>query len=215
MASIRSTRRSRILMEPKMTKSAFRPLAVALLAALAIPATADAQGWMMRLRAIGIEPNADSSIAGLDVDGQWAPELDFTYFFSKNLAVELILATARHEVTLNGASLGKLSVLPPTLTLQYHFTDLGAFKPYIGAGGNVTWFYNVGLQAGTATLDVDTYSVGGALQAGLDYEIQKNWYLNADVKYLWISTDVKAGGATLTNLKIDPWVWGIGIGYRF
>jgi outer membrane protein len=215
MASIRSTRRSRILMEPKMTKSAFRPLAVALLAALAIPATADAQGWMMRLRAIDIAPNADSSIAGLDVDNQWAPELDFTYFFNKNLAVELILATARHEVTLNGSSLGKLSVLPPTLTLQYHFTDLGAFKPYIGAGGNVTWFYNVGLQAGTATLDVDTYSVGGALQAGLDYEIQKNWYLNADVKYLWISTDVKAGGATLTNLKIDPWVWGIGIGYRF
>ena len=198
-----------------MRKIAIRPLAVALLAALAIPATADAQGWMMRLRAIGIEPNADSSIAGLDVDGQWAPELDFTYFFNKNLAVELILATTRHEVTLNGTSLGKLSVLPPTMTLQYHFTDLGAFKPYIGAGGNVTWFYNVGLQAGTATLDVDTYSVGGALQAGLDYEIQKNWYLNADVKYLWISTDVKAGGATLTNLKIDPWVWGIGIGYRF
>jgi outer membrane protein len=202
-------------MEHNMRKFAIRPIAVALLAALAFPATADAQAWMMRLRAIAVEPNADSSIPGLDVDGKWAPELDFTYFFNKNLAVELILATTRHEVTLNGASLGKLSVLPPTLTLQYHFTDLGAFKPYIGAGGNATWFYNVGLQAGTATLDVDTYSVGGALQAGFDYQLQKNWYLNADVKYIWISTDVKAGDATLTNLKIDPWVWGIGIGYRF
>jgi outer membrane protein len=198
-----------------MRKFAVRPLAVALLAALAIPATADAQGWMMRLRAIDIQPNVSSSIDGLDVDNQWAPELDFTYFFNKNLAVELILATARHEVTLNGTSLGKLSVLPPTLTLQYHFTELGAFKPYIGAGGNVTWFYNVGLQAGPATLDVDTYSVGGALQAGLDYQIQKNWYLNADVKYIWISTDVKAGGSTLTDLKINPWVFGLGVAYRF
>lgn len=198
-----------------MRKFAVRPLAVALLAALAIPATADAQGWMMRLRAIDVEPNVSSSIDGLDVDNQWAPELDFTYFFNKNLAVELILATTRHEVTLNGASLGKVSVLPPTLTLQYHFTDLGAFKPYVGAGGNVTWFYNVGLQAGSATLDVDTYSVGGALQAGFDYQIQKNWYLNADVKYIWISTDVKAGGSTLTDLKINPWVFGLGVAYRF
>jgi len=198
-----------------MRKIAIRPLAVALLAALAIPATADAQGWMMRLRAIDVEPNASSSIPGLDVENQCAPELDFTYFFNRNLAAELILATARHEVMLNGTSLGKVSVLPPTLTLQYHFTNMGAFKPYLGAGVNVTWFYNVGLQAGTATLDLDDYSFGGALQAGIDYEIQKNWYLNADVKYLWIKTDVKAGDTTLGDLKIDPWVFGVGIGYRF
>ena len=198
-----------------MRKFALRPLAAALLVALAIPATADAQGWMMRLRAIDVEPNASSSIPGLDVENQWAPELDFTYFFNKNLAAELILATARHEVTLNGASLGKVSVLPPTLTLQYHFTNMGAFKPYLGAGVNVTWFYNVGLQAGTATLDLDDYSFGGALQAGIDYEIQKNWYLNADVKYVWIKTDVKAGSSTLTELEINPWVFGVGIGYRF
>ena len=198
-----------------MRKFALRPLAAALLVALAIPATADAQGWMMRLRAIDVEPNASSSIPGLDVENQWAPELDFTYFFNKNLAAELILATTRHEVTLNGASLGKVSVLPPTLTLQYHFTNLGAFKPYIGGGINVTWFYNDDLKVGNTTLGVDSTSVGGALQAGIDYEIQKNWFLNADVKYIWIKTDVKAGGATLTELEINPWVFGIGVGYRF
>jgi outer membrane protein len=192
-----------------------RPLAAALLVALAVPTTANAQVWMARIRAIDIAPNASSSISGLDVDSAWAPELDFTYFFSKNLAAELILATARHEVTLNGASLGKVSILPPTLTLQYHFTDLGAFKPYVGGGINITWFYNNDLAAGSTPLEVDSYSVGGALQAGIDYEIQKNWYLNADVKYVWVSTDVKAGGATLTDLKINPWVFGLGIGYRF
>jgi len=62
-------------------------------------------------------------------------------------------------------------------------------------------------------------SVGGAAQAGPDYELQKNWYLNFDVKYLWISTDVKALGTTVTNLKIDPLLYGIGVGigvgYRF
>jgi outer membrane protein len=173
--------------------------------------------WMVRLRAIDVAPDASSSISGLDVKGQWAPELDFTYFFTRNLAAELILATTRHEVTLNGTSLGKVSVLPPTLTLQYHFTDLGAVKPYVGAGLNVTWFYNNGLQLPTGTkLGVDNTSIGGALQGGFDYEIAKNWYFNADVKYIWMSTDVTLpSGATLTNLKINPWVYGIGIGYRF
>jgi outer membrane protein len=194
-----------------------RPLAAAVLLAvpLALPATASAQNWMVRLRAIDVAPNASSSIDGLDVKDQWAPELDFTYFFTKNVAAELILATTRHEATLNGQSLGKLSVLPPTLTVQYHFTDLGAFKPYVGAGLNVSWFYNDGLKLGNTPLGVDNSSIGAALQAGMDYEFAKNWYFNLDYKYIWMSTDITAGGTTLTKLKIDPSVWGIGIGYRF
>jgi outer membrane protein len=194
-----------------------RPLAAALLFAvpLALPATASAQNWMARIRAIDVAPNASSSISGLDVKDAWAPEVDFTYFFTKNIATELILATTRHEVTLNGNSLGKVSVLPPTLTLQYHFTDLGAFKPYVGGGLNLTWFYNNDLKLGNTSLGVDSTSVGGALQAGIDWELQKNFFLNFDYKYIWLSTDVTAGGATLTNLKINPSVWGVGLGWRF
>jgi len=200
-------------MKAYLTKS----LAAAACAAslVALPAAAQDTKWMARVRAIDVEPNASSSLAGLNVEGQWTGELDFTYFFTKNIAAELILATTKHEVTLNGASLGDVWVLPPTLLLQYHFTDLGAFKPYVGGGLNVTWFYDVNLNAGPAKLTVDSTSVGGALQVGLDYEIAKNWVLNADVKYIWMSTDVYAGGGTLTDLKINPWVYGIGVGYRF
>ncbi len=174
-----------------MNKPALRPLAAALLVALplAIPATANAQSWMARVRAINISPDVSSSIPGLDVKDQ------------------------RHEVTLNGNSIGKVSVLPPTITVQYHFTDLGAWKPYVGGGINFTYFYNVGL---TSPLDLaDDWSVGGALQAGLDYEIQKNVYLNLDVKYAWIKNDVTAAGATIGDLKINPWVFGLGVGWRF
>lgn len=182
---------------------------------VALPATAQDTKWMARVRAIDVEPNASSSLSGLNVDGQWTGELDFTYFFTKNIAAELILATTKHEVTLNGASLGDVSVLPPTLLLQYHFTELGRFKPYVGGGLNLTWFYDVDLKAGPATLTVDNTSVGGALQVGMDYEFAKNWVINADVKYIWMNTDVYAGGSTLTDLKINPWVYGIGVGYRF
>jgi len=189
--------------------------AVAAALPLAYSATADAQNWMARVRAIGVYPNASSSISGLDADSQWAPELDFTYFWTKNFATELILATTRHELSLNGMSLGKVSVLPPTITLQYHFTDLGAFKPYVGGGLNVTWFYNNDLKLGNTPIDVDNSSVGGAVQAGFDYEFLKKWFFNVDVKYIWMSTDVKAAGVTLTSLTLDPVVYGVGIGYRF
>lgn len=139
-------------------------LALALIAAL--PTSALAENWMMRVRAIDIAPDVkSSSLPGVDVSDEWVPEVDFTYFVTPNIGVELILATARHEVTLNGASLGKLNHLPPTVTVQYHFNPTPSIKPYVGAGVNYTRFYNVDLAPG---LTIDKNSFGGALQAGVD-----------------------------------------------
>ncbi|HRK78881.1 MAG TPA: OmpW family outer membrane protein [Thiobacillus sp.] len=186
-------------------------LALALIAAL--PASALADNWMMRARAIQIAPDVkSSSLPGLDVSDEWVPEIDFTYFITPNIGVELILATARREITLNGASLGKLSNLPPTLTLQYHFNPTPVIKPYVGVGLNYARFYNVDLAPG---LSVEKDSFGGALQAGVDIAVTKNGYINLDVKKIWIDTDVKSNGVKLTHLDINPWVWGIGYGFRF
>lgn len=186
-------------------------LALALIAAL--PSSAMAENWMMRVRAIDIAPDVkSSSLPGLDVSDEVVPEVDFTYFVTPNIGMELILATARHEVTLNGASLGKLNHLPPTLTVQYHFNPTPSIKPYVGAGLNYTRFYNVDLPG----FKVDSNSVGGALQAGVDIAVTKNGYINLDIKKIWIDTTVKtAAGATVTDLDINPVVWGIGYGFRF
>lgn len=185
---------------------------LALALAAALPASALADDWMMRVRAVQIAPDVSSSLAGLDVSDEWVPEVDFTYFLTKNLGMELILGTARHEVTLNGTSLGKLNHLPPTLTLQYHFNPTGSVKPYVGAGINYTRFYNVDLPG----LKVDSNSFGGALQAGVDIAVTKNGYLNLDVKKIWIDTTVKTtAGAHVSSLDIDPVVWGVGYGFRF
>lgn len=170
------------------------------------------EDWLIRARMINVAPDVSSTLAGLDASDQTTVELDFTYFINKNVGVELILATTRHEVTLNGASLGKVSVLPPTLTLQYHFNPDSTFKPYVGAGINYTRFYDVGLSGG---LDVDRNSWGGALQVGLDIALDKKNYLNFDVKKIYIKTDVSSAGAHVSDLKIDPVVWGVGYGRRF
>ncbi|MES1998399.1 MAG: OmpW family outer membrane protein [Pseudomonadota bacterium] len=179
-----------------------------------LPLTAQADNWMMRVRALDIVPQVSTSpsLAGLDVSSEWTPEIDFTYFVTPHIGMELILATQRHEVTLNGASLGKLSHLPPTLTVQYHFQPTPTIKPYVGAGINYTHFYNVDLAPG---LTIDRNSFGGALQAGVDIAVTQNGYINLDVKKIWINTDIKSGGTKLTNLEINPVVWGVGYGFRF
>jgi outer membrane protein len=64
-------------------------------------------------------------------------------------------------------------------------------------------------------LDLDSSSVGLAAQAGVDFQIDKNWLINVDVKYVQIKSDVKAGGVKVTTVKVDPMLYGVGVGYRF
>ncbi|MCE2947441.1 MAG: OmpW/AlkL family protein [bacterium] len=169
---------------------------------------------MVRGRLLSIMPNESSSPLNLGVSNEVTPELDLSWFFTPNIAVELILATQRHTVTNAGASVGTVKHLPPTLLLQYHFMPSQAFKPYVGVGLNYTRFYDVDLAGGALT--VDKTSTGGAIQAGFDYRLSGNWYLNVDLKKIWIDTDVKtAAGAFVSSLKIDPVVLGVGVGYKF
>lgn len=177
-------------------------------------ANAAAGDWLVRGRVLYIDPIVSSGL-NIDVDTRFTPELDISRFITNNLALELILATQRHDVSLNGVKIGKVSHLPPTLLLQYHFMPQATFRPYVGAGLNYTRFYDIDLAGGTLTVDKNSW--GGALQIGADIQITKSLFLNLDVKKIWIDTDVKASGtgATVTNLKINPMVYGIGIGIKF
>ena len=96
--------------------------------------------------------------------------------------------------------------------MQYHFTDAPGFKPYVGAGVNYTRFSSIRLPAG---VDVDRNSFGGALQLGVDIPVAKDVYLNFDVKKVYIKTDVSAAGNKIGTFKVDPVLFGIGLGWRF
>lgn len=185
--------------------------------AMALPAQAEQGDWLMRARVLQIRPTVSSTIGTLDVTNEVTPEVDFSYFFTENIAAELILATQRHTVKNAGVDLGKVSHLPPTVTLQYHFMPKETFRPYVGAGLNYTRFYNTSIALGATPLTVDQNSWGGAVQAGFDFALDKKWFLNFDVKKIWIKTDVKNGttGAFVSSLKIDPVVVGVGVGFKF
>ncbi|MFM0048966.1 outer membrane beta-barrel protein [Caballeronia grimmiae] len=174
---------------------------------------------LVRLRAISIQPQVSAGGAlgslGVDVNNAIVPELDFTYMIRDDIGVELILGTSRHQVTSNIGGLGGVGVLPPTLLLQYHFNHQGRVRPYVGAGLNYTYFYNDKLKAGDTPVSIKRSSFGPALQAGVDVQVTKTLFVNADVKKIWMRTSASAGGADLGSLKIDPWVLGLGVGIKF
>lgn len=180
--------------------------------------------WMVRARALGVIPQESSIITPIggsaEVNDSVVPELDISYFFNKNIAAELVLATTKHDVTAKNTSSGDVDVgsawlLPPTVTLQYHFTQWeNLVKPYLGAGLNYTIFYNAD-PGDMSTVHYDN-KFGYALQAGADIPIGGNWYFNVDVKKLFLSTkaDFNNGGV-IAKVDLDPWLVGAGIGYRF
>jgi outer membrane protein len=204
------------------------------------PVVAAWNPWMIRLRALGVIPDGSSSVhvfgvpalsspnSGLSISDQAIPELDISYFFTKNVAAELILGVTRHTIggtgSLSPLPIGKTWLLPPTLTFQYHFTDFGAFKPYVGAGVNYTVFYSQWAAntpvAGLAVTQLHlTNSWGAAVQVGFDYMFDQHWGLNVDVKKLWLQPNYSA---TVNNVipvtgraHIDPWLVGAGVTYKF
>ncbi|MER8690815.1 OmpW family protein [Mesorhizobium sp. M1136] len=182
--------------------------------------------WQIRLRGLGVvtqDSGYVNAVPGSDLSysNTVTPELDISYFFTDNIATELILGTTYANIdgqgTIGGlGKIGKVWLLPPTLTLQYHFTDLGAFKPYVGAGVNYTIFYNQ--DAGSADALKVKNTFGTALQVGFDYMVDQHWGVNFDVKKLFLKPDfdVMVDGAKLTGkAELDPWLIGAGLTYRF
>ena len=176
--------------------------------------------WLVRARAVNLNMANEVTTAGLATVGandKTIGEVDVTYFFNKNVAAELILTLPQKQVVSAGAtSLGTFKHLPPTLTLQYHFTDFQGFKPYVGAGINYTKITGDNLALGGNALHLDDQSFGAAFQVGVDVPLTKQVSLNFDVKKVYIRSDVyTAAGASLGTLKLDPVLVGVGVGYRF
>lgn len=202
--------------------------------------SSDFYRWSVRFRGVGVVPDGKSTVGviGGEVIPSNAiiPELDFTYFFTKNIAAELILGTSKHQVhtissdisavggpTCTNVDLGSVRLLPPTLTAQYHFNqscDI-PFKPYLGAGVNYTIFYDV--KEGSVVKGI-TYknALGYAAQAGFDIMFNKRFFINADVKRIFLKTDVTVDASNLApglsipaKVELNPWVLGMGFGVKF
>lgn len=177
-------------------------------------ALAQESPWLIRGRIVNIAPeNDDSTGLNLELSSKVIPEFDISYFFTPNIAAELILTyPQKHDLESNGTKIGSLKHLPPTLSLQYHFLPQASVRPYVGVGVNYTLFSDEELPPGVT---IEDSSFGWSLQAGIDIPINKTMSINLDIKKVQIRTDVMAGGNKLGTLKVDPILFGVGFGWRF
>ena len=227
-------------------------LVVAMLSVFApMLAQAEAGDIVVRMRVAYVNPDESSKLGSvsaaagstysnlmsadskLSVGNNTIPELDISYYFTKNIAAELILATGtRHDVSIVSNSgdllnqpLGSVNILPPTLTAQWHFNPDQMIDPYIGAGVNYTHSFDRNLAttavAAGKAIHIDQDMFGVVAQAGVDINLGSGWLINADVKYVTMNTNVNLtldNGATWTkidDLDINPWIFGVGIGKKF
>ena len=207
-----------------------KTLIAILVAGLMAPALSFAEkgDFVVRARVTHIAPDESSHLVSavgdrLEVDSNTIPEIDFSYYITKNIAAELILAIGtRHDVNIGGSGLnagtrlGSINLLPPTLTAQWHFNPDQTIDPYVGAGVSYIRAMDRNLNLGITGITVERNMFGPALQAGVDYNLQNKWLVNFDVKKIWFSTDVHADGlGKIDSLDIDPWVVSFGFGKKF
>lgn len=205
------------------------------LGAATTPAMAEEGDLLVRLRGVAVVPNETSGpvlpafpVGEVSVDDSIMPEVDFTYMLTDHVGAELILATTKHHVGGEAAldGLGEVAstwVLPPTLTLQYHFAPAAKVRPYVGAGINYTIFYSEDASSsleraiGSTEVKLDS-SFGYAVQAGVDFDLTKTIFANLDVKYIDMDTTATLTTGTSRNrvdVSVDPIVIGVGLGTRF
>ena len=180
-------------------------------------------------------------LAGADLGGKATMSsdtqlgLNFAYMLTNNWGIELLAATPfQHDVKIKGTALGaangklgSLKQLPPTLSVLYYPLDgKSAFQPYVGAGINYTWIFDehVGSQAqsnGFSNFKAES-SWGMAFQIGADYMITDSIMINAQVRYIDIDTTatvennaVAPGTRAKVDVDVDPFIYMVGLGYKF
>jgi len=195
----------------------------AMIPAHATAANADvsAGDWLLRGGLTYISPKSDNGdlINGahsVDVGSSTRPTGTATYMFTDNFGLELLVGIPfKHDIALEGSSVGSTRHLPPTLSAQYHFNTGTAYRPYLGAGINYTYFFDEDTESSLGE-DIDLGdSWGIALQAGIDLAVTDSWFVNAEVRWVNIESTARLDGDRLGTVEIDPWTFGMNVGYRF
>jgi outer membrane protein len=188
----------------------------------------EAGDWIVRAGITYIDPKSNSgTVLGdptieLQVGSATMLTFDGTYMVTDNFGVELLAALPfKHDIygEIDGdrQKLATTKQLPPTLSAVYHFNTQGKFQPYVGAGINWTIFFDEQEKNLLDDLDVNlklTNSLGLAAVVGIDIALTEKMFLNGNIRYMDIDTDVKLDGNKVATAAIDPWVYTLNIGWK-
>ena len=203
-------------------KSSRLPLLVACFLLAAPAVHAQEHSWVLRVGVHDVMPRSDNgSLAGgaltASVGNSFRPTVTLEYRPMENVGLDLLAAVPfKHNVDLNGVRAASVKQLPPTFTVNYYFMPGGTVSPFLGAGINYTRFFSAsttGPLAGTSLHLGDSW--GAAVHGGVDIRINDQWLATLDAYWMSIRSEASVNGIAVGTVKIDPWVVGASIGYRF
>ena len=164
----------------------------------------------------------------LTIDNGISIGADFVYFLNRNWGLEAgITGPFKHDLNLHGVfedpKFGSVLQATPTLSVLFYPDRAWDFKPYVGLGVSYAMFFSedfAGDAADNLGYENLTFkdSVGAVAQFGADYQVNRRWFVNANVKYITMSSDVKY--TVLSNdrnasMDINPWIFSFKVGYKF
>ena len=220
-------------------------MAVGLLIASAAVQAQEVGETKVRTRVLQIQPRGTGSDINWQYDGVMADSgtrlnnsttasFDVVYPLTPRWSLEFdVPMPARHDVQVRSAALaavvpetiGSVQMMPLMLLLQYNLMPTGKIQPYLGIGGHYTLFSNSttsgGMQNAYAlTSDLKFSNKGGlAMQAGADFALGESWFLNVDIKYLNLKTNISFNtskkGTGQIDFEINPLIFGLGVGKKF
>jgi outer membrane protein W len=168
---------------------------------------------------VGRTPTGGSEIR---FDGGDAFGVSFTHFFSNHYAGEVAAFNLRHEGTIRVAGvdaldIGRLTMTPIVLTLQWHAEHTHRFDPY--AGGGLAWVRSSSIHsadldsAGIGRVSVKSRT-GWTAVVGASYAFMKPVAIAGEARFIGYHPSSGPSDARVT-LNLSPVIYSLGVRWRF
>ena len=148
------------------------------------------------------------------------------WFFSDRLSLEAKVAGigSHLHVRATGSDfvanidLGTAQIYPINAILQWHMTEHGALRPYLGAGGAHIIIRNINRQAGIINGVKFDDPTGFVVDGGLELRLSPRWSFTGDARYIPIETNSHAtfgGSGTSVRMHVKPLIVSFGTAYHY
>lgn len=140
------------------------------------------------------------------------------YRFNAHMSMELWspVSAFQHRIELQGVPAATIKHRPVLLTFQYHYRVQTRVQPYFGLGYGVVSLSGQRTEGPLAGSTINVKKGDGlTAQFGVDIFANTHLFVRAEARYLHWNSKVAVNGTDLGKVTLNPWIYSVGLGYRF
>ena len=149
------------------------------------------------------------------------------FFLSDRVSIEAKAAALESQLRVRivgsdfiaTANLGHAQIFPISAVLQWHLSEHGTIRPYLGAGVAHVILHDVNRSvSGSATGIHFKDPTGLVVDGGLEFNLSKRFGIYGDARYIPVETKSTAsfvGTSSSVQMNVRPLIVSAGIAWRF